>query len=128
MKRLWLSLAVFLPAAGAFAGAPRFDPCSLLARDEIESVQGDRLASTKSSEPQRDRFAVSQCFYTMKTFSKSVSLEVTRRRPQDARGPREQWKQMFAKALEKSKEKEAEEREERAAAGPRRIEGVGDEA
>ena len=139
MKSLAVCLAAVLSAASAFADTGKFDPCALLTRREIETVQRDRLSSIKASEPQRDRFAVSQCFFTMATFSKSISLEVTRRRANESPGPREGWKQMFARALEKAKEKEKEreaeeregketEREERRGAALRRIEGIGDEA
>jgi hypothetical protein len=137
MKSLGLCLLVVSGAASSVAAATgKFDPCSLLTRREIEEVQGDRLASQKGSEPQRERFAVSQCFYTLATFSKSISLEVTRGRPGETESPRAYWKQMFFRAMEKGKEKEdeaesgerAREKAREAAARPRRISGVGDEA
>ena len=138
MKRIGLSLLVLLCAASAAAAASgTFDACSLLTHKEIEEVQGDRVASEKGSEPQREPFAVSQCFYSLATFSKSISLEVTRRGPGKTVSPRAHWKQMFFRAMEKGKEKEEEarsgEREDRerareAAARPRRVSGVGDEA
>ena len=138
MKRIGLSLLVLICAASAAAAAPgKFDACSLLTHKEIEEVQGDRVASEKGSEPQREPFAVSQCFYSLATFSKSISLEVTRRGAGKTESPRAHWKQMFFRAMEKGKEKEEEERsgdrEDRerareAAARPRRVSGVGDEA
>ena len=139
MKRLGLSLLVLLCAASSLAAtAGKFDACALLTHREIEEVQKDRVASEKGSEPQREPFAVSQCFYSLATFSKSISLEVTRRGPGKAESPRAHWKQMFFRAMEKGgeeKEERAEsgEREERekareAAAKPRRVSGVGDEA
>ncbi len=131
-------LAVLMSACVArFApAAQKFDACSLLTRREIQTVQGDRVTATKASEPQRGQFAVSQCFYTLATFSKSISLEVTRRRPGETEGPRSHWKRMFARARQKSEEKgEAEESERVAgrerseeAARPRPVPGVGDEA
>ena len=138
MKSLGLTLLLLIGAASsAVAATEEFDPCSLLTRREIEEVQGDRVASQKGSEPGRERFAVSQCFYTLATFSKSISLEVTRRRPGEAETPRTHWKQMFFRAMEKGREKEEEaesgekadpEKAREAAARPRRISGVGDEA
>jgi hypothetical protein len=138
VKSLTLSLLVLCCAApSAAAAAGKFDPCALLTSREIEEVQGDKLTAQKSSEPGRERFAVSQCFYTLATFSKSISLEVTRRRPGEAASPRAYWKQMFFRAMDKGKDKEEEaesdarERREKAreaAARPRRISGVGDEA
>lgn len=137
MKRLLTLFLLTFPAAGAVAAAGKFDPCSLLTSREIEEVQGDKVASTKASEPRRDHFAVSQCFYSLTTFSRSISLEVTRRAPGEAETPRTHWKQMFARALEERKEKEdgpeSEEKTEggarrEAEARPRPISGVGDEA
>ena len=143
MKRpAFTAIALFLglvfSTVSAEAAEKAFDPCTLLTNREIEQVQGDRVASVKPSEPPRDRFAISQCFYTAATFSKSVSLEVTRRRPGDREGPREQWKQMWARALERSEKREEEareeshgrgrERERESAAKPRPVFGVGDEA
>jgi len=129
MNRLRVSVWVVLLSAALDAeAAVKLDPCGLLARSEIEAVQGDRVVATKASEPERDRFAVSQCFYTLATFSKSVSLEVTRRRPGSADSPREHWRQMFARALEKGKDEQEQAEPEKKTARPRRVSGVGDEA
>lgn len=131
--------ALFFVVAFAAPAAGKSDPCSLLTKREIEHVQGEKVTSNKASEPLRDRFAVSQCFYTLATFSKSISLEVTRRRPGDADSPRAHWKQMFARAVEKAKEKEevaeeaaanaaGSEKEREAVAKPLPVTGLGDEA
>ena len=141
MKRLVLFVLIACSSAPAsVAAAERFDPCSLLTRREIQEIQKDRIVSTKASEPERDRFAVSQCFYTLATFSKSISLEVTRRRAGEAESPREHWKQMFGRALEKGKEKEVEaekgergeeaerEREREGGSRPLSVSGIGEEA
>jgi hypothetical protein len=137
-KRIPTALAVLLGigVSCAAAAAQKFDACSLLTRREIQAVQRDRVTATKASEPQRNQFAVSQCFYTLATFSKSISLEVTRRRPGETEGPRSHWKQMFTRAMRKGEEKEETEESgreagrerDRESASPRRISGVGDEA
>lgn len=140
MKGLCLSGFVLLSAAALAApavnAAEKFDSCSLLTPREIEEVQGDKVVSTKASEPQRGNFAVSQCFYSLATFSRSISLEVTRRRPGEAETPRVLWSQMFARAIEKGKDEDQPESEEKAGrerkreaeARPHRVSGVGDEA
>ncbi len=138
--RLAAILLIF-PAGAAVAASETFDPCSLLTAREIEEVQGIKVASTKASQPQRGHFAVSQCFYTLTTFSRSISLEVTRRAPGEAEAPRTHWKQMFARALderrEEKEEREVEEesrenagggKEKETEAKPRPVAGVGDEA
>ena len=72
--------SISLAAAAPQAATREFDPCSLLTSSEIQSVQGERVSTTKASRPERGRFAVFQCFYSLPTFSKSISLDVTRPR------------------------------------------------
>ena len=130
-------------AAPAAAQTPDPFPCSLVTRVEVEAVQKDKVTDAKASEPSREPLTVSQCFYSVKTFSKSVSLEVTRRPAGGKESPAAHWKQMFARAFDRSRAKGEEEEEEKAAAAkpggekerekeaaakPRAIAGVGDEA
>jgi hypothetical protein len=135
--RFAAGLLILSAAPGRFAAAAgAFDACSLLTSADIRAVQNAPVASMKSSEPERERFTVSQCFYTLAPFSKSISLEVTRRRPGGKEGPRDYWKELFApsrwKEKDRDREKEKvsegkEEREKRSSA-PRRVRGVGDDA
>ena len=56
MNRLRVSVWVVLLSAALDAeAAVKLDPCGLLARSEIEAVQGDRVVATKASEPERDQ-------------------------------------------------------------------------
>src|SRR6266542_2791128 len=127
-----LAGSISLVSAGETAENP--DPCALLTKSEIESVQGELVTATKASRPERGRFAVSQCFYSLPTFSKSISLEVTRPRANEREKPEDQWKAMFraasAKKIEHEREGKREEEEEREkeSSPPRKIAGVGDEA
>jgi hypothetical protein len=130
------ALLLLSAAPGRFAAAGAFDACSLLTSADIRTVQNAPVASTKSSEPERERFAVSQCFYTLVPFSKSISLEVTRRRPGEKESPRDYWKELFAPSRwkgkdrdrEKEKESEGEEEREKRSSAPRRVRAVGDDA
>jgi len=132
--------SVSLAAAAPEGAAREFDPCSLLTASDIQSVQGERVAATKASRPERGRFAVSQCFYSLPTFSKSLSLEVTRPRANEKEKPEDQWKAMFRGAsgkkserkeearLRKGGKREEEEEKEKESSPPRKVSGVGDEA
>ena len=133
--------SVSLAAAAPEGAAREFDPCSLLTATDIQSVQGERVAAKKASRPERGRFAVSQCFYSLPTFSKSISLEVTRPRANEKEKPEDQWKAMFRGAPAKKGEREEEarlrkggkreeqqEEREKESVPPRKIAGVGDEA
>ena len=134
-----LSIVLLLGSVSLAAPAPApatkdFDPCSLLTASDIRSVQGERVSATKASRPERGRFAVSQCFYSLPTFSKSISLEVTRPEANEKETPSDQWKAMFRgsaakKGNEESRRGEEEERErEKGSSPPRKVSGVGDEA
>ncbi|MBI4168862.1 MAG: hypothetical protein HY510_02870 [Acidobacteria bacterium] len=103
------------------------DTCALLTRSEIEAVQGEAVVATKSSSPERRDLAVSQCFYTVAAFAKSISLEVTRRDPDGAAGrsPRDEWMRLFHPEAKESAPRGKGEKEK---GQPQPVGGVGDEA
>src|SRR5262245_9309879 len=51
----------------------RVDVCSLLTAEEIKSVQGEVFTDTKASESAEKGIAISQCFFSLPTFTNSVS-------------------------------------------------------
>src|SRR5438876_9231738 len=120
-----LAASISLVSAGGSAQNP--DPCAVLTSSEIQSVQGERVSATKASRPERGRFAVFQCFYSLPTFSKSISLDVTRPRANEKETPSDQWKAMFRgsaakKGNENSRRGEEEERErEKGSSPPRKV-------
>ena len=123
------------------------DACTLLTYADIESVQGEAPTAAQNSERSSAGLVMSQCFYTSKTYVKSVVLEVTRRdpgsrsTPSDAgvatdgsghesksaatAGPREQWFRLFHR--EGKREENAEEEREREREG-KSERGIGSEA
>jgi hypothetical protein len=126
---------------------PKFDACTLITRAEIESVQGDAVKETKSDSRSDGGLLVSQCFYSVASFSKSVSLAVTQSDPDNSAksGARDFWQRTFhrddekGRAGEKDRErekkkevKEAEQSRGREEEGegtpPKKVTGVGDEA
>jgi hypothetical protein len=115
--------------AGTGAAAAQTDACALITKSEIEAVQGEPVKDTKSSDRSTDSLAISQCFYSLATFHKSVSLEVTRANPANANksGAKEFWNQTFHKKAGKE-EREEEEEEEKEKSKPEPVPGVGDEA
>ena len=70
------------PAAttsGAATGKGKIDACALLTSQEIRSVQGESLKETKASGKAEGGFSISQCFFTLPTFTNSISLAVTQK-------------------------------------------------
>jgi hypothetical protein len=100
----------------------------MLSSEEIQSIQGESLKETKLSERSADGFYISQCFFTLPTFTNSISLAVTQRADgPGARDPRKFWKDNFHRDKERNKEREREEEGEESRP-PQKISGIGDEA
>jgi hypothetical protein len=135
------------PAAASPAnqqsGEAYFDVCGLITKEQIEAVMGSPIKETKSSGRSDGAFRVSQCFYTAAEFSKSVSLAVTQNDPNSPakRSPKEFWEETFGRYEGEEKEHEGDKEkkeslreegrgkgEEKEAAPPKKITGIGDEA
>jgi hypothetical protein len=120
----------------------KVDACALLTSQEIQSIQGEPVKETKLSGQLSGGLNVSQCFFTLPTFTNSVSLLVAQRGDgAGAQDPREFWHSTFreGESAEREKEKEHEgdrdrdkkkrgEEEEEESAPPEKIAGIGDEA
>lgn len=105
------------------------DACSLVSKEEVESVQGAPVKEAKTSEHSEGVFVVSQCFYTAGKTSKSVTLALVRSDPKQGseRSPKDFWKEKFDPYWdEEPKTKSGDEKEQGAA--PKKIEGLGDDA
>jgi hypothetical protein len=120
---------------------PALDACALLTSKEIESVQGEATKETKLTGQSTGGFSISQCFFTLPTFTNSVSLLVAQRGDgAGAHDPKEFWRDTFHEDKEKEREKEKDrdrkgdrdkkraEEEEEEGAPPEKIAGIGDEA
>lgn len=105
------------------------DVCSLVSKEEIESVQGAPVNETKASEHSEGVSVVSQCLYTARAFSKSVTLELVRSDPKQGseRGPKDFWKEKFDPYWnEEPKTNGGDEKEQ--GSPPKKIQGLGDDA
>ena len=119
------------PASETAVVKPKVDACSLLSGAEIESVQGEPVKETKLSGQSADGFSISQCFFTLPTFTNSISLMVAQKgEGADAKDPKDFWRSNFYE--DKSQKKRMESREEgeekEESAPPQKIAGLGDEA
>jgi hypothetical protein len=122
--------------AQAIGQKPKVDACALLTSKDIEAVQGEALKETKLSGQSTGGFSMSQCFFTLPTFTNSVSLLVAQKgEGSAAKDPREFFRERFheKRAGEKERERErdrekAGEEEEEEGAPPQKVSGIGDEA
>ena len=139
--------------AGTTGAVPKSATCALLSGADIREVQGEEPTDAQGSEHLAGGLRMSQCFYRLPTFGKSVSLEVVRAGPasQATDAVPEYWRQKFQSGAGEGRELELERRErekelEREKAGgqvregghaeregeeeasARRVSGVGDEA
>ncbi|HUS10727.1 MAG TPA: hypothetical protein VMZ30_09700 [Pyrinomonadaceae bacterium] len=122
--------------AQAIGVKPKIDACALLTSKELEAVQGEALKETKLSGQSTGGFNISQCFFTLPTFTNSVSLLVAQKgEGSAAKDPREFFRERFheKRAGEKERERERDkkkgaEEEEEEGAPPQKVSGIGDEA
>ena len=147
LNHITILLAIVFLVAMAGCGIERAsavheesDPCELLSSAEIQSVQGEAVSATKGDRHSSGAFISSQCFYTLPTYSKSISLDVMRPSG-DRRDTAQFWDRRFHSA-DPDADEEATERtqtsknsagdreaeEEKAKARPQPVSGVGDEA
>jgi hypothetical protein len=109
------------------------DACSLISKEEVESVQKIAVSEAKSSERSDGTFRISQCLYTAAEFSKSVNLALIQIDPRQPskRSPKDFWEEKFSAYETRSRDSSTslgmtEEREK--GPPPKKITGLGDEA
>ena len=112
------------------------DVCRLITSEEIGALQGSPIKEPKGSTRSENGFRVSQCFYTATEFSKSVSLAVIQKDPDNSarRSPKDFWKGKFGRftgdeeARDKNGHESGGEEEEERMIPPKQIDDIGDEA
>jgi hypothetical protein len=79
------------------ARAATLDVCRLIPTSAFQSVEGAPAVDTKGSERVTGGLRIAQCFYTLSTSSRSVSLEVTLPGPDPATRshPKDYWRRLF---------------------------------
>jgi len=112
--------------------------CTLLSNSAIKSVQGEPLKQAKGSQTQNSSMITSQCFYTLSTFTNSISLTLNLPLPGNPpkTGPRDLWKKWFHADASDTKESNSEldspqpkeEGAEKESAPPVAVSDLGDEA
>jgi hypothetical protein len=101
------------PAANTTSAVPKSVTCALLSGADIREVQGEEVADAQGSEHLAGGLRMSQCFYRLPTFNKSVGLEVVRASA-EAQAPdavKEYWRQKFQRDAGEERGRERERRE-----------------
>ena len=121
--------------AEATAVKPKVDACALLTSEDIEAVQGEAIKEVKLSGQATGGFNMSQCFFTLPTFTNSISLMVANRGDgAGAHDPKDFWRETFRESdrdereRERERKKKARTEEEEESSPPEKVPGVGDEA
>ena len=133
LKTLTLLLCLLAPACGAGGGAqktnanlpaatpvptvaevPKSATCALLSGEELKEVQGESPTDAQGSEHLAGRLSMSQCFFRLPTFARSINLEVVRAAPNaNADALKEYWRKRFPPEAVEERERERELKEER---------------
>ncbi|MFL6336863.1 MAG: hypothetical protein ACJ754_26475 [Pyrinomonadaceae bacterium] len=96
------------------AQLPQSRTCALLSPEELKEVQGEAPTDAQGSEHATGPLSMSQCFYRLPTFFKSVNLEVVRAAPgADAGALKGYWRKLFHPEAVEARERERELKEER---------------
>jgi len=118
----------------AAAATPRLpNACQLLTARDIARVQGQEFKSAKLTESDANGLTVSQCFYTLPSFTSSVSVDLMRGKTATF------WRSHFANARD-AKDDDDDDRDRPMKAAPpsreseehesaaRKVRGIGDAA
>jgi len=129
----WRALLVWgAIVAGPLAGQHNSDACGLISAATIQKTFGEALRAAKATSQIKGDLRFSECFYTLPTFTNSISVSVTAPSSAHADEARELWQRWFHKAENKDKEKQAagggESEEDEAAVKAIPVAGIGDEA
>jgi hypothetical protein len=97
-KPLLLAIALLGVAAPAFAGSPT--ACEVLTKTDLAAVQGQAFTEATLSTTTQGSVSVSQCFYRLPAFERSVSVTLMRpRSPGDRTSVRDYWAAHYAASL-----------------------------
>jgi hypothetical protein len=100
--------------APALAEVPKSATCALLSGEELKEVQGESPTDAQGSEHLAGALSMSQCFFRLPTFAKSVNLEVVRAAPNaPADALKGYWRERFHPEAVEERERARELKEER---------------
>ncbi|MFL6256344.1 MAG: hypothetical protein ACJ74T_15170 [Pyrinomonadaceae bacterium] len=109
-----VSTPVAATPAPVVAQVPQSKTCALLSGEELKEVQGEAPTDAQGSEHATGSLSMSQCFFRLPTFSKSINLEVVRAAEgAEAGALKEYWRKHFHPEAVEARERARELKEER---------------
>jgi hypothetical protein len=113
------------PTATAPSQQPVEDACTLLTSEEIQSVQGEPVKQSQPTRKEANGLMLSQCFFTLPSYDRSISLVVVQKVDGTAsRSPLQSWKEMFSEKTMEEPQPDARKKK----LPPLRVADLGDEA
>jgi hypothetical protein len=101
------------------------DACTLLTSEEIQAVQGEGVKQTQPDRKEANGVMLAQCFFTLPTYERSISLVLVQKGADDAaRSPLQSWREMFSEKTLQEPQPDARKKK----LPPMRVADVGDEA
>jgi hypothetical protein len=92
---------------------PQSATCRMLSAEDVREVQGEAPQDAQGSEHLAGGLSMSQCFYRLPTFSKSVNVELIRTAEGSSADALKQfWRQRFHPDAVEARERERERKEE----------------
>jgi hypothetical protein len=91
---------------------PQSETCRMLSAEDVREVQGEAPQEAQGSEHLAGGLSMSQCFYRLPTFSKSVNVELIRGEGGESAAVKEFWALRFHPEAVKKRELEREHSEE----------------
>lgn len=116
---LYSVIALILISCGAQAqtnnAKTKPDLCALITKEEVQVVQKEAVKEVKSSSQAFDNRLITQCFYQLTTYAKSISVQVTQASPEHPEKANllDFWKEKFHSRTETESESERERENER---------------
>jgi hypothetical protein len=110
------------------AKSSQTDACALLSSEAIRRATGEQATNTKATSQTARNLRQSQCFYTLPTFTNSISVTLTSPAGLRRDAAREVWEHWFHRGEDDKDRGKPESEEEEAVASAAPVAGVGEEA
>jgi len=124
-------LTLFVGSSLCLSASVVASPCSVIPNAAIQKMLGEKVSNAKPVSQISGELRYSQCFYSLSTFTNSISISVVTPSPSDMHrdAPRELWQRWFHRDSEDAdRDAAGKSEEEEAGSKALPISNLGDEA